>query len=76
MAGLRDPNLETRLSEWQHFYSWERPHDSPGGLTPTDRLRDRIRLAPTGEEIEAAYIPDREFILPRNLWSAPRPRAD
>ena len=23
---------DSRPAEWQHFYNWERPHDSLGGL--------------------------------------------
>ena len=30
----------------------------------------------TGEEIAAAYDPDREFVVPRNFWPASRPRPD
>ena len=71
---LDDPELGARLAEWQHFYNWERPHDSLGGLAPIDRLCDLIHQAPTGEEIAAAYDPDREFILPRDFWPASRPR--
>lgn len=69
-----DPELETRLAEWQHFYNWERPHDSLGGIAPIDRLCDLIHQAPTGEEIAAAYDARDEFILPRDFWPTSRPR--
>jgi hypothetical protein len=52
----------------QHFYNWERPHDSLGGLTPIDRVCELIHNVPLGEEIEAAYDLDREFIAPREGW--------
>ena len=67
---LGDPELEDRLAEWQHFYNWDRPHDSLGGRPPIDRVCDLLREAPTGEEIAANYDPTREFILPRNDWPA------
>ena len=70
---LKDPDLKTKLAEWQHFYNWERPHDSLGGLAPIDRLRERLDQAPTSEEIAAAFDPTREFILARDYW--PRPRS-
>lgn len=69
---LKDPELDSRLAEWQHFYNWERPHDSLGGLAPIDRLCQLIHQAPTGEEIAAAYDPQSEFILPREFWPASR----
>jgi len=30
---LDDPDLDRLLAEWQHFYTWERPHDGLGGLS-------------------------------------------
>jgi transposase InsO family protein len=71
---LNAPDLDARLAQWQHFYNWERPHDSLGGLAPIDRLCDLIHQAPTGEEVAAAYDPAREFILPREAWPDSRPR--
>lgn len=71
---LNDPELETRLAEWQHFYNWERPHDSLGRRAPIDRLCDLIHQAPTGEEIAAAFDPCDEFIRPLEAWPAFPPR--
>lgn len=65
-----------RDQPWQHFYNFERPHDSLGGRAPIDRLCDLIHDAPTGEEIAAGFDPAREFFLPRNAWPAQRPRLD
>ena len=73
---LDDPALETKLAEWQHFYNWERPHDSLGGGVPIDRLCDRIHQAPLGEEIAEAYDLGRELILPRDRWSTPPRRSE
>ena len=70
---LKDPDLKTKLADWQHFYNRERPHDSLGGLAPIDRLRERLDQAPTSEEVVAAFDPTREFILARDYW--PRPRS-
>lgn len=65
--------LGTRLVEWQHFYNWERPYDSLGGLAPIDRLCQLIHQAPTGEEIAAAYDPQSAFILQRQSWPTSPP---
>jgi transposase InsO family protein len=71
---LADPELDRMLAEWQHFYNWERPHDSLGGIPPIDRLCDRLKDAPLGEEVAHNYDPAREFILPRDYWPPTRPR--
>lgn len=71
---LQDPELDDRLAEWQHFYNWFRPHDSLDGLTPIDRVCERIHDAPLGEEIAAAYDPRREPILPRDWHFVQPPR--
>jgi len=70
---LDDPELDRLIADWQHFYNWARPHDSLGGLAPIDRVCERINGAPLGEEIEAAYDLDREFIAPREGWPWRRP---
>ena len=67
-ADLKDPDLELRLAEWQHFYNWDRQHDSLGGLTPIDRVCERLKDAPLGEQIAAAYDPSKEPILPRDVY--------
>lgn len=73
-VGLKDPDLKIKLAEWQHFYNWSRPHDSLGGLAPIDRLCERLHDAPLGEQIAAAYDPDREFVRPRDWAAQARPR--
>lgn len=70
---LSDPELDRLLAEWQHFYNWDRPHDSLSGLAPIDRVCERIHDAPLGEEVEAAYDLDKEFIAPRQGWPRRRP---
>lgn len=72
--GLKDPNLEIKLTEWQYSYNWSCPHDSLGGLAPIERLCDRLNDAPLGEQIAAAYVLDREFVRPRDWSDRARPR--
>lgn len=70
---LNDPELADRLCEWQHFYNWDRSHDSLGGMAPIDRVCERIYDAPPGDEIEAAYDLKKEFIAPKDGWPWRRP---
>lgn len=37
---LKDPDLEIKLFEWQHFYDWHRPHSSLGGKTPNEKCHE------------------------------------
>jgi transposase InsO family protein len=73
-ADLDDPELHDRLAEWQHFYNWERPHDSLGGSAPIDRVCERLQDAPLGEDVEANYDVTKEYILPRQAWPERRQR--
>ena len=33
---IKSPELSQELSEWQHYYDWQRPHTSLNGETPID----------------------------------------
>lgn len=57
---LDDPELQLRVDEWQHFYNWERPHDSLAGRSPIDRVCDKLAEIPPSEDIANAYQPSRE----------------
>lgn len=69
---IKDPDLERRLAEWQHYYNWERSHDSLGGLTPIDRVCERPDAAPLGEQVFAACDPSKEPIQPRDYFAIRR----
>ena len=32
-----DPEMGSKLKEWQHFYNWMRPHGAHGGKPPMGR---------------------------------------
>lgn len=53
-------DLEDRLSEWQHYYNWERPHGSLNGNSPIDRYFELIHQTPLWEDVEAAFREDHE----------------
>ena len=38
-----DLDLEQRLSEWETFYNYDRPHAAFGGKTPYEALRERLQ---------------------------------
>jgi hypothetical protein len=43
------------LSEWQHYYSWDRPHSSLQGKTPVERLSELSDKALLREEVSAKF---------------------
>ena len=38
-----DADLERRLTEWEAFYNFHRPHGAFGGKTPYEALRERLQ---------------------------------
>ena len=57
---LDDPQLGQRLDEWQHFYNWQRPHDSLGGRSPIDRICERLQQTPLQADVNDAFDPSKE----------------
>jgi transposase InsO family protein len=45
-VGVGLDELDLLLSEWQHYYNWERPHSSLKGLTPIEKVTE---LSPLSE---------------------------
>jgi transposase InsO family protein len=58
----KDPEIEAKLSEWQHHWNWHRPHTALGGMSPIDRVCELLDKTPLGEAVEAAYDGSRERI--------------
>ena len=58
----KDPEIETKLWEWQHHWNWHRPHTALGGLSPIDRVCDLLDTTPLRETVEASYDASRERI--------------
>ena len=63
---LKDPDLKDRLSEWQHYYNWDRPHSSLNGKTPIERLTELYDQIPLWEEISAKFDQGKERIREQN----------
>ena len=38
-----DVDLRKKLSEWEHFYNYNRPHGAHRGKTPYEALREKLR---------------------------------
>ena len=38
-----DVDLNAKLTEWEAFYNYHRPHGSLGGKTPNERLVEKMR---------------------------------
>ena len=72
-AGLKAPELPSRLEAWRCFYNQHRPHTALGGKTPAERVNDLAGLIPPLEAVQAAYDPTKEIIRSQNsrwLWRA------
>jgi len=63
---LKDPQLNDRLEEWQHYYNWNRPHSSLGGKTPMDKWSECLDKIPYSDEVCAQYDPKKERIQEAN----------
>ncbi|MDR7866533.1 MAG: IS481 family transposase [Sporomusaceae bacterium] len=59
---LYDPELSTKLEEWQDYYNCFRPHLSLGNQSPWQIWLDKAAVTPLSEEIFATYDESRETI--------------
>lgn len=60
-SGGTSYHLNERLSEFQHYYNWDRIHGSLG-KTPMDRATELSRQTPFWDEVEGDYDPAKEHI--------------
>ena len=63
---LDDPELADRLSEWQHYYNWRRPHGALHGKTPMQRVCKLGNSTPFWEDVSVLYDPAKERFQERN----------
>ena len=59
--------LSDRLSEYQHYYNWDRIHGVLG-KTPMDRVVELSKQTPCWDEIEVLYDPANEIIRDQNYF--------
>lgn len=63
---LKDSALPDQLSEWQHYYNWDRPHSGLDGKTPIERLTELSDKTLLWEEVAAKYDPSKERLQEQN----------
>jgi hypothetical protein len=55
-ADLSDfERLQTRLSEWEFYYNWHRPHGSLNGDSPNDKVSKLSSITPFSDEVYDKY---------------------
>lgn len=57
----KQPDLEDRLQEWQHYYNWNRVHGSIG-KPPIDKFFELISKTPFWDDVIEKYEPAKEQI--------------
>jgi len=63
---LKDSALPDQLSEWQHYYNWDRPHSALDGKTPIERLTELSDKTLLWEEVGVKYEPSKERLQEQN----------
>lgn len=63
---LKKKDLKTQLSEWQHYYNWQRVHGSLKGKTPMDKYCELINDTPFWDDVERQYDSTEERIQEPN----------
>lgn len=63
---LKSYDLEGQLQEWQHFYNWQRPHGSLGGLSPMEKYFLVSDKTPFRDDIETEYDGTKERLQEQN----------
>lgn len=63
-----EPDLESRVEEWQFVYNWRRSHGGLKGKTPADRLAELVEKTPLREDVALAYDAAKERLRYSN-WS-------
>jgi len=61
LIDFSEDHLSDRLSEYQHYYNWDRVHGSLG-KTPMDRVVELSQKTPFWDQVEESYDPSKEFI--------------
>ena len=66
LADFDDSELGDRLSEWQFYYNWQRPHGSLNGKTPMQVASELGDVTPFWEEVSELYGPVPERLQIQN----------
>ena len=68
-VNMKNPELDDRLSEWQHYYNWDRPHSSLNGKTPIERLHELSDKVLFWNDVDSKFDPDKERIQDQNYYA-------
>lgn len=66
---LKDPKLDDRLSEWQHYYNWDRPHSSLNGKTPIERLHELSDKVLFWDDVNLKFEPAKEHLQNQSYYA-------
>ncbi len=66
---LKAAEIHDLLSEWQHYYNWERPHGSLGGKTPSEKVTELSLQTPFWDDVGALYDRTKERIQEQNYYA-------
>jgi hypothetical protein len=61
LVDFTEDHLSDKLSEYQHYYNWDRIHGSIG-KTPIERATELSQKTPFWNEVENDYDPTKEPI--------------
>lgn len=67
-VNLDDPNLETKLEQWQFHYNWHRPHGSLNGKASIEKCCELNSKTPFWDDVEAKYDDSKERFQEPNYW--------
>jgi transposase InsO family protein len=65
-VSLKDAALDERLSEWQHYYNWERPHGALNGKSPIDKVVQLSSKVLFWDDVDRLFNPAKERIQEQN----------
>jgi len=63
---INTDNIDDLLTQWQHYYNWERPHSAHGGKSPMERYFELSDETPFSDEVDRLYDPSKERIQDAN----------
>lgn len=63
---LQDGDIDEQLSQWQHYYNWDRPHSAHHGKSPIEKYFELSEKTPFSEDVSNLYQPSNERIQDAN----------
>lgn len=62
-------NSHPSLTEWQHYYNWERPHSAHNGKTPMEHYFELTEKTPYSDAVHAQTISPMKSIYRNRITS-------